>query len=57
VIEVVGPEYRSKVGVFNGLVFGIGTMITAGLAYFFRSDFHLHIVMMVPTLCMLTYCL
>ena len=55
VIEVVGPEYRSNVGVFNGLAFGIGTMITAGLAYFFRTDFHMHIVIMLPTVCMLTY--
>lgn len=54
-MEVVGPKYRSAMGVWIGLLFGLGTMIIASLAYFIRSDFHMNITMMVPNVLFLSY--
>ncbi len=55
VIEVMGPEYRSTIGVLQNLLFGIGTTIVSVLAYFFRDDYHMNLVMLTPNTLFLTY--
>ena len=55
VIEVTGPKYRGTIGVMQGLMFGTGTMIVSVLAYFFRDDYQMNLVMLTPNTLFLTY--
>ena len=54
-IEVIGPRHRGTIGVLQGLLFGVGTMIISVLAYFFRHDYHMNLVMLTPNTLFLTY--
>ncbi len=46
--ELVGPDWRLFVGMMFSILWAIGYMIIAGMAYIFRSRLVLEMVLTVP---------
>ena len=57
VMEMVGPKYRTVVGVLLQVSYSIGFMVHPVAAYFIRDDFYLQIATMAPGIAFIPYAL
>ena len=55
VMEIVGPRYRSVLGVSFNIAFSVGFMALPGIAYLVRDDRWLQLVMLMPNIVFITY--
>lgn len=53
-MEVIGPHYRMKTGIFMQSWFALGIMSVSGIAWFVRDSKTLQIILSGVTLCLLS---